>query len=470
MQGHAVDVASGPADAARLALASPPSVIVADLWMPKISGVQLALLLRSEAATENVPVILRGDDEPAHRFWAERAGAADYVVRGRTVDLVRALDRIVAPACGDAAFFTQFDGATDIRDRIAAHLDAALLHAAIASEVRSLSSAHTFERLFDRLCQFLSRLTSYRWLALSCGPSGSSRPPGRFAVHTTPSTRGIAEQEARALLGVPDGAALFVIEDADPIDSEVGPSPISREIVLDGQRLGTLIIAPAEGKRMDVDHFEVVARELASPLRLTLLLEETERLATIDPLTGVMNRRAFEAALTIEIARASRLGYSVALVVADIDHFKVINDRHGHGTGDKVLCAVAKSLKYGVRNVDIVARWGGEEFLVALCGTTPEGALIAAERLRKSLEALEPTPSDGLNVVVSASFGVAMLTDTFAETFERADSALYRAKESGRNRVEMFTSNAASGVVEPSRVSLFANHGGESCARPSMQS
>ena len=98
MQGYAVTVAPTAAEGAHLALSAPPAVVIADLWMPSISGVQLCRLLRSEPATENVPIVLRGPDGQRNRFWAEQAGAAAYVVRGRMGDLVRALSRASAQA------------------------------------------------------------------------------------------------------------------------------------------------------------------------------------------------------------------------------------------------------------------------------------------------------------------------------------------------------------------------------------
>src|SRR5436190_14644932 len=108
MQGYQVTAAAGPAEGAVTALSSPPSAIVADLWMPSISGVQLCRLLRAEPATADVPVILRGPtDDPRSRFWAERAGAAAYVVKGRMGELVRALGKAVATAPKSDAFFMQ---------------------------------------------------------------------------------------------------------------------------------------------------------------------------------------------------------------------------------------------------------------------------------------------------------------------------------------------------------------------------
>src|SRR5687768_8004027 len=151
-QGYAVEAAADPVTGADLALSGPPAAVVADLWMPGISGIQLCRLLRAEAATADVPVILRGDDDdPRSRFWAERAGAAGYVRKGRTGELVRLLARTVSqsPASDDGFFIQLGGGGIDIRDRIARYLDAALFDSVIAAEVRSLAAAGSFDRLFD---------------------------------------------------------------------------------------------------------------------------------------------------------------------------------------------------------------------------------------------------------------------------------------------------------------------------------
>lgn len=111
-----------------MALCNPPSAVIADLWMPSISGVQLCRLLKAEPATQNIPVVLRGPEGHRNRFWAERAGASAYVVKGRMGDLVRALSRALENAPSGDGFFCQLPKETlDIRDRIASYLDTALL-------------------------------------------------------------------------------------------------------------------------------------------------------------------------------------------------------------------------------------------------------------------------------------------------------------------------------------------------------
>jgi diguanylate cyclase (GGDEF)-like protein len=180
-----------------------------------------------------------------------------------------------------------------------------------------------------------------------------------------------------------------------------------------------------------------VARELGGPIRIVTLVEQTERLASHDTLTGILNRRAFSAALEREFAQADRLASEVGLLLLDVDKFKTVNDTHGHHTGDDVLEAVGKLLPANLRPYDYTARWGGEEFVVALPHTGEDGALRVAERIRASIEALTLTTRTGAALSVTASIGVALRArgESLTELVERADQAMYAAKRSGRNRV-----------------------------------
>ncbi|HSK16047.1 MAG TPA: diguanylate cyclase [Gaiellaceae bacterium] len=162
-----------------------------------------------------------------------------------------------------------------------------------------------------------------------------------------------------------------------------------------------------------------------------------ERQASTDGLTELPNRRQFEEALEAEISRAERFGGGVALVVADLDDFKQVNDRHGHQAGDEVLRTFADILRRTVREIDLPARYGGEEFSVLLPQTDLEGAHNLAERLRRSLAGRPMTAGRGQLVAVTASFGVAAFpaAPTPAALFAAADEALYRAKRAGKNCV-----------------------------------
>lgn len=434
MQGYKATGFAVPIEGANIALSSPPAIVIADLWMSGISGVQLTRLLRSEPATERVPIILRGPDSPRNRFWSERAGAAAYVVKGRMGDLVRAIERsIIRDVTEDDGFFTQLqDAESAIRDRIAAYLDAALFESVLAAEVRALSTCGAFDRLFDLLTQFVSQVMSYRWLALMV-----MRSP-HMGLHTHPSTREESEREARAILQVSGTVTLLNIEDEDATADPAGRPALVCPVTFGKDVLAKIALSPKSADdRQDARTLDVLARELGGPLRMALLVEEAQLAATTDPLTGIMNRRALLSALDIEQSRAFRHGYPMSLLMLDVDHFKSINDVHGHAMGDQVLSALGKLLGAQARKTDIVSRWGGEEFVVVLSGAPESGARIAGERIRHCIELLSLVNDKGEPVHVTISVGIACLeiNDTAAVLIDRADRAMYQAKAAGRNCV-----------------------------------
>jgi len=429
-QGYAVEAAPDPVTGAELALSAPPRAVVADLWMPSISGVQLCRLLRTEAATQDVPVILCGDnDDPRSRFWAERAGAAGYVRKGRMGELVRLLSRVVLPREEGAAKVPQHGGGSiDIRDRIARYLDAALFDSVVAAEVRSLAASGSFERLFDVFSQFLPQVVRYRWLALSS-------EPGHFGLHHHPIGAGAAEIEARLALGITNDVAAQCVVDDDPVPELSGPAAVVCPVPFGGARVGMLAVAPSQSCEPDTERLiQLVARELGGPVRMALLMAEHERLAAIDVLTGLRNRRAFQQQMSVEMARSNRYGSALSLLLLDVDHFKEINDGHGHAAGDRVLSLLGGLLREQLRTPDIPARWGGEEFVIALPNTDLAGAEVVAERLRLAV-VKAVIRHGGKAIPVTISLGVSAMHkgETLEGLVERTDQAMYAAKVKGRN-------------------------------------
>jgi diguanylate cyclase (GGDEF)-like protein len=185
----------------------------------------------------------------------------------------------------------------------------------------------------------------------------------------------------------------------------------------------------------EVRHNEILSREVA--LR-TAELQEAHRaiakLATTDRLTGTVNRLGLEEAFARELARAQRYQAPMAVILADVDKFKSVNDSFGHQVGDVVLKEFAEILQSEARHTDVVGRWGGEEFLILCPETDAEAAAVLAERMRSSIAAHD-FPQVGTR---TGSFGIAAFRadDTEATLVKRADDALYRAKNGGRDRVE----------------------------------
>jgi len=165
---------------------------------------------------------------------------------------------------------------------------------------------------------------------------------------------------------------------------------------------------------------------------------ELRRLASIDELTGVANRRWFTAMASRELERCRRFNHQLALLMIDVDHFKKVNDTHGHAVGDEVLKAFTRVLEGNLRSVDLLGRLGGEEFAVMLPESDHKAASHTAERLRAAVETLDFPLEGGSHLKITTSVGIAILAsagETLDRLLARADGALYIAKREGRNRV-----------------------------------
>jgi diguanylate cyclase (GGDEF)-like protein len=228
--------------------------------------------------------------------------------------------------------------------------------------------------------------------------------------------------------------------DKDPQLSSL--MPFARNLVIvplfaEGQPLGVLVVehSSKRGPRIErrvVAMVQQFASHSGLALRNAWLLQQVQRMADTDALTGIANRRTFQSLLEREVSRAGRNGEQVTLVMIDIDHFKSINDTHGHQTGDEVLKAAATMLAKMCRDFDVPARYGGEEFAVILPACSSKESLVVAERLRKSFSESE-TP-----VPVTASAGVATFPAHASDPeklIAAADEALYESKRAGRDRV-----------------------------------
>lgn len=196
-----------------------------------------------------------------------------------------------------------------------------------------------------------------------------------------------------------------------------------------------------------------------SPEWLQSLVDALCQLSSRDALTGLANRRHFESVLSRELDRVARAGEPALLLMVDIDHFKRVNDSHGHATGDLVIKAVAQVLSHCVRPMDTVARIGGEEFAVALPNCPPAFGPMVAERIRARVEG---TPIgaglvEPIHVTVSlgGAFAPQWVRSQLTLWLERADKQLYRAKQAGRNRFE-FEHAAVSQVSAEEKGLLFA--------------
>jgi two-component system cell cycle response regulator len=249
---------------------------------------------------------------------------------------------------------------------------------------------------------------------------------------------------------------LTAIRRHHPDVAVLGEPSLIREIVCDPELLGTSVILLGDGDVRTVlqaldegahdvlsdppGDAELIARvraaARASHLRGQLLARETrlEQLVFNDELTGLWNRRFLQRRLGAELHAARRHGHGLSVAMVDVDHFKAVNDEHGHQVGDETLVVVAQRLTQAVRTEDVVGRWGGEEFLAIRPRIDSEGAQAVAERIRRDV-AGSPVGPQGISITVSV--GCATLEDEPSADLllRRADEALYAAKRAGRNAV-----------------------------------
>jgi diguanylate cyclase (GGDEF)-like protein len=221
---------------------------------------------------------------------------------------------------------------------------------------------------------------------------------------------------------------------------EGGGPPLAIGLAAGPVTSGLLVLEPPRGGSFDdeaVQLAEWLAGRASIALQNAHLHRVTRQLASTDELTQLANRRQFDEALAAEVVRAERFRDPVAVVLADLDNFKTVNDRFGHDVGDVVLRAFAGAIRATVRDVDLPARYGGEEFTVLLPATDAEGGRQLAERLRVAAEELAIAVGEDREVRVTSSFGVASFPDepSAAALMRGADRALYRAKAAGKNMV-----------------------------------
>jgi two-component system cell cycle response regulator len=323
------------------------------------------------------------------------------------------------------------------------------------------------DEVYNILARRVARALSVSHCAVILAPPGSDegvvatafenaklhkRP---IAVADYPEVREALETGAPVLIGELAASPLYGLRTAVGLDgAEVAVrSTMALPFMVDAAQRGVFLLRRTREQPPltpeDVEFATAVIGAAVAVMQRTQVIETTradnarlEQLATRDPLTHLLNRRALTERLTSEMERALRYDHSVALLLIDLDHFKRVNDTHGHLVGDAVLRDVSELLLGVARGVDVVGRYGGEEFLVVLPETDDEGAAAFAERVRERVEAHAFRPWDEPRELrMTASIGVASFPaariESVEDLFARADAALYRAKADGRNRVRL---------------------------------
>lgn len=435
--GHTFTEAADGVEALDAVRASPPDLVITDIAMPKMNGVEFVEQMQRDAGSARIPVIFYSATYrvPEARRMAGKCNAAVVIPKPSDPEVIMAAVRsaLGQPLHGDAApplpgrgwnpslvalmdFQCELAGiqdagtALELACRAAPNLVPAECCALGLNEPRGGALAKVIARGLDpagtfspgaRVSEAFAAMVSNTSRRRAWNPDGNPQNLGLPGTHPP----------VRSLLAVP----------------LAGVSSIQGWIYLANRSDGLPFSAA------DEELLGLLARQAAT----TYENEFNATKALVDTLTGVNNRRKLDTELAREIERASRQRTPLALMIADLDHFKQYNDRYGHDGGDVVLRAVGTYLKLSVRGYDQVFRFGGEEFVVLLPNTTTEGAVQRAEQIRNGIKALELSHLGHAFGRFTMSLGVAGFpghgTDG-ATLLRAADMALYEAKHNGRDR------------------------------------
>jgi two-component system cell cycle response regulator len=404
-----------------------PDIVLLDVMMPGIDGIEVCKRIKSNPMTQHIPVIMvTALDQPEDRVRGLEAGADDFLTK----------------PVNDLALFCRVKSLVRLKmltDELRARSD--------ASELLSLAGSYTQDT--DRLRGSVLVIDNRPSTAERLVAALASRHDVEHVDDPQAAVTYAAERQFELIIVSLD------IEHADGlrICSQLKSMEATRQtpilIVVDPDDHDRLLKALDMGVNdyliRPIDRQELMARantqvrrcRYAAQLRSNV--QATIEMAVTDPLTGLYNRRFMESQLGPMVEHGINRGKQLSVLALDVDFFKAVNDSHGHDVGDRVLQEVAARLRNNVRNVDLVCRVGGEEFIIILPDTDGVIAMRVAERIRKAI-ASKPFNSGARTgpLSITLSIGIACIedaTDTTNDLLKRADQALYRAKREGRNRV-----------------------------------
>lgn len=431
-EGYEVDIASSGADAMEMLARQEYVVVVTDLVMPDVSG--LDLLSRIKQRDPSIEVIMvtgHGNLETA--IFALKNGARDYLVKPinpdelkHTVALCLEQRRLLDENEELRALLNLFQTSQSIANCLDPERIHVLVLDALAKEVGLSRGIAYFHDETETLV-----LSEVRGV----GESHGSRLGARVFSHL--------DIEAGKEGGVVR-LHNFLSPDDNPGNSpaEEASSALVLSIHSRSQLQGVVMLFNEPGhdlpEEINYKHINFLLDQASLAIENASRYTSAKNLLYIDELTGLFNYRYLDVAMERELKRAERYGSSLSVIFLDLDLFKNVNDTHGHLIGSKVLREVGNLLKKSVREVDTVLRYGGDEYTVILVETGMGGAATVAERIRRSIESNVFLAGEGYNIRLTASLGYACFPDDAKgkiELLELADQAMYRGKASGKNLV-----------------------------------
>ncbi|UCH34025.1 MAG: diguanylate cyclase [Armatimonadota bacterium] len=454
--GFRVTAAADGIGAAEKAFSERPDLVLLDVAMPHMNGYQVCRLLKSDANLRDTPVLLlTSKDQVSDKFWGVQSGADRYLTKECSPDELLAVvretlaKRPIAKPGARRPVGTQ-TAPLDLLSRLNDLLDRRLFQTTILNEIARLArSLQDLEQCANAVMKILSQLVDYHLAGVALSEEEHGELYVRQARAVTRSCLDRFEKDcfnavAAQIDRVPPREQWRVSvfdesqagEPADDLEQFIA-LPLEAE----DRPVGLLAFAgrtQAAVAQDDQALLSSVADQVYIVLDNARLYRTVQVMAVSDELTGLYNFRHLRERLAEEFARARRSGSEMALILLDIDHFKAVNDRCGHQTGNLVLTQVVSAIRGQIREYDVAARYGGEEFAIILPMTGLEGAVEVAERLRLAVaEKRFGEESDPLRLTISLGVAAYPAVPVAApdDLITESDNALYAAKEDGRNCV-----------------------------------
>lgn len=457
--GFEVETATNGSEAYKKLYICTPDIVVSDIVMPAIDGYHLCRMIKNVEETKKIPVILLTVLETKiDNFWGKKAGAQLFL--SKSIDMKELVSDINAtvrryPVSDEykKALAAKADEDNSAQTKLNSILNDLLMKSVFSNEFRNLNDFLNYERiLVEKLFSLLSSFVEYHAAGIyfaspddfaqnilyidTLGRNLSKNLLSDISydffrqMETHKTIKESKFEVVRMLLG----------KELDYKFSDL-TSKIIIPLVFDKKLIGGICFYT----RQEVDYssfkyFDIMISELLTIFKMKYQYTEKEFMSVLDGLTGLYNRRQFEIGLEQEYNRTKRHPTDFSLAILDIDFFKKVNDTYGHQYGDYVLKTVAELMKQSFRKTDLLYRYGGEELIMIMPETNIEGAIIPVQRLRRMIEDYD-FDYNGVKAKVTASIGLTMNYQNFnsaAEILKSADEALYKAKESGRNRVILY--------------------------------
>lgn len=469
--GFDIETAEDGSEGYKKVFETAPDLILSDIIMPNLNGFQLCRLLKNNEATKEIPIILLTVlDKKIDKFWANKSGADKFISKTASYEEIEeSIHKVISnnPVSEEYKNNILNNSVSNetVQNQINVVLDELLMNSTFLNEFRDLGEFLYHEKvLIEKTFDLLSSFVDYNIAGLYLNnPDKNEKHILNIDLNKSSVSGFVIEKVKREFFSNMPGFSAFTVRDFGHdiiremvendqliLNSEQFKTKHILPIMFNDRLLGGICFYNTEGcNYSDFKFYKTMIDELSILLRMKYLYSESEYMSVTDGLTGLYNRRHFESNIEREFLRVKRYKAELSLAMIDIDHFKNVNDTYGHQFGDYVLKEISNIIFASFRKTDMIYRYGGEEIAVILTETSLENSIIPLERLREKVSQHEFI-YNGQSINMTISIGVGQFceeTKHERDLIKCADSALYEAKQGGRNKLVAFSHEQCNNIV-----------------------